>query len=136
MIFIIKYGWAFAGYVVLLCWNKLARYIAKKIKAKLGAGSADTTFAVKMQVRPIRGLQRNQTCSGLDVGNTGMAPRNSQTKVSKNTPGRKFVGGINNINQLSMHTPPRPDTVDCRLVAAKGRRGSNHVIYEIANHEG
>jgi hypothetical protein len=118
MIFIIKYGWAFAGYGVLLCWNKLARYIAKKIKAKLGAGSADTTFTVKMQVRPIGGLQRNQTCSGLDVGNTGMAPRNSQTKLSRNTPGRKSVGVNNNINQLSMPTPPRPYTVDCRLVAA------------------
>jgi hypothetical protein len=136
MIFIIKYGWAFAGYGVMLCWNKLARYMAKKIKAKLGAGSADTTLAVKMQVCPIGGLQRNQICSGLDVGNTGMAPRNSQTKEGKNTPGQKSVGGKNNINQLSMPTPCRPNTVDCRLVAAKGRRGSNHVIYAIAHQEG
>jgi hypothetical protein len=136
MIFIIKYGWAFAGYGVLLCWNKLARYLAKKIKAKLGAGSADTTLIVKMQVRPIGGLQRNQTCSGLDVGNTGMAPRNSQTKVGKNTPERRSVSGNNNINEQSMPTPHRPDAVDCRMVAAKGRRGSNHVIYAIANQEG
>lgn len=128
MIFIILYGWAFAGFGVLLCWNKLARYMAKKIKAKLGAGSADTALTLKKQVHPIGGLQKIQTCSGFNVDNTGMAPRNSQTKEYKNGPGRKSVGGTNNISQVSIPTAYHTDTVDSRLVAAYGRRGSNHVI--------
>ena len=61
MVFIILYGWAFAGYGVLLCWNKLARHMAKKIKGTLGAGLDDRGLNVKNQVKPIGGLQRNQT---------------------------------------------------------------------------
>ena len=86
VVYIMKYGWAFVGYGILLCWNNLARHISERIRSKFRGGSETSKPIGKKMVHPVRAERpsgRNRTVSGKNTAGSRQLSRKDTHAVDQ-----------------------------------------------------